>query len=95
MSKLCPFGKSKKRKKYAKAGAAAGSRLGASAGARAGPFVTGLSAGLGGAVGYLAGNAVDAAKGDISAVTPIPDGGRPVRDDEDGVVIPVESESDA
>ena len=95
MPGLCPFRKSKKRSKYAKAGAAVGSQVGASAGARVGPFATGLSAGLGGAVGYLAGNAVDAAKGDVSAVTPIPDGGRPVRDDEDGVVIPVESESDA
>lgn len=97
MRGLCPCRGTKKRNKYAKAGAAAG----ASAGARVGPFATGLSAGLGGAVGYLTGTAVDAAKGDVSAVTPIPDGGRPVDDerpasagaDGEGVAIPVESES--
>lgn len=95
MPGLCPFGKSKKRRKYAKAGAAVGSQLGAGAGARVGPFATGLSAGLGGAVGYLAGSAVDAASGDVSSVTPLPDGGRPTRDSEGGVAIPVDSESDA
>jgi len=94
MPGLCPCCGSKKRHKYAKAGAAVGSQLGASAGARVGPFATGLSAGLGGAVGYLAGNAVDAAKGDVSSVTPIPDGGRRTRNDEGGVAIPVEAESD-
>ncbi|GGJ12004.1 hypothetical protein GCM10008995_22330 [Halobellus salinus] len=88
---LCPCGTSKKRNSYAETGAAVGSQVGA----RVGPLATGLSAGLGGAVGYLAGSAVDAAKGDVSSVTPLPDGGRPVRDDEDGVVIPVESASDA
>jgi len=93
MPRLCPCCGSKKRNKYAKAGAAVGSQLGASAGARVGPFATGLSAGLGGAVGYLAGNAVDVASGDVSSVTPIPDGGRPTRDDEGGVAIPVEAES--
>jgi len=90
MPGCCPFG-SKKRNRYAKAGAA----VGAGAGARVGPLATGLSAGLGGAVGYLAGSAVDAAKGDVSAVTPLPDGGRPTRGDEGGVAIPVDSESDA
>ncbi len=95
MTRLCPCRGSKKRKTYAKAGAA----VGAGAGARVGPFATGLSAGLGGAVGYLAGSAVDAATGDVSAVTPIPDGGRPVDDerpgraDGAGVAIPVESDS--
>lgn len=95
MTRLCPCRGSKKRNKYAKAGAA----VGAGAGARVGPFATGLSAGLGGAVGYLAGSAVDAATGDVSAVTPIPDGGRPVDDkrpgraDGEGVAIPVESDS--
>ena len=61
MSKLCPFGKSKKRKTYAKAGAAAGSRLGASAGARAAPFVTGPSAAPRGPAGHpaLAGSPAD------------------------------------
>jgi hypothetical protein len=92
MSGLCPCCGSKNRNKYAKAGAAVGGQVGASAGARLGPFATGFSAGLGGAVGYLAGNAVDAASGDFSAVTPIPDGGRPAHD---GVSIPVESESGA
>ena len=96
MGKLCPFG-SKKRNRYAKAGAA----VGAGAGARVGPFATGLSAGLGGAVGYLAGSAVDAATGDVSAVTPLPDGGQEVREgdrtarDDGGVIIPVDDESDA
>jgi hypothetical protein len=94
MMGLCPCRKSK-RKKYAKAGAAVGSQLGASAGARVGPFATGLSSGLGGAVGYLAGSAIDTAKGDVSAVTPIPDGGRPTRDDRAGIAIPVDDESDA
>ena len=95
MPGLCPCRNSKKRNKYAKAGAAVGSQVGASAGARVGPFATGLSAGFGGAVGYLAGSTVDAAKGDVSSVTPLPDGGRPVRDDEGGVAIPVEPASDA
>jgi len=95
MPGLCPCRKSKKRKKYAKVGAAVGSQLGSSAGARVGPFATGLSAGLGGAVGYLAGSTVDAATGDVSSVTPLPDGGRPARGDEGGVAIPVESDSDA
>lgn len=94
MTRFCPCGKSN-RKEYAKAGAKMGSQLGASAGARVGPFATGLSAGLGGAVGYLAGSAVDTAKGDISAATPIPDGGRPTGDDGAGIAIPVDDESDA
>jgi hypothetical protein len=95
MPGLCPCRKSKNRNKYAKVGAAVGSQIGSSAGARVGPFTTGLSAGFGGAVGYLAGSAVDAAKGDVSSVTPLPDGGRPAPSDEDGVVIPVDAESDA
>ncbi len=93
MKGLCPCRRSK-RKKYAKAGAAVGSQLGASAGARIGPFATGLSSGLGGAVGYLAGSAVDTVTGDVSAVTPIPDGGRPTADDGAGVAIPVDDEAD-
>ena len=91
MKSLCACCESNE-KNYAKTGAAVGGRLGASAGARIGPFATGLSAGLGGAVGYLAGSAVDTAKGDVSAVTPIPDGGHPT-DDEAGVTIPVDDES--
>jgi hypothetical protein len=92
MKGLCPCRKSK-RNKYAKTGAAIGSQLGASAGSRIGPFATGLSSGFGGAVGYLAGSAVDAAKGDVSAATPLPDGGRPT-DDRGGVVIPVDDGAD-
>jgi hypothetical protein len=102
MPGLCPCRKSKERNRYAKVGAAVGSQIGASAGARVGPFATGLSAGLGGAVGYLTGSAVDAAKGDVSSVTPVPDGGRPAGadehpagGDEGGVVIPVDSDSEA
>lgn len=65
-----------------------GAQLGAATGGRVGPVTTGLASGLGGAVGYLAGAAVDGARTTLDgrAVT---DGGRPP-DDAQPVEIPVE-----
>lgn len=64
---------SKNARTLAKSGAA----FGAAAGGRVGPVATGFASGLGGAVGYLAGTAIDAAQADIGQKAAMTDGGQP------------------
>lgn len=84
---------SKSAQRFAKSGA----ELGAAAGGRVGPVTTGLASGFGGAVGYLAGAAVDGMQTSIEQGTPATDGGTPetamTDRADDATEIPVTEES--